>query len=1134
MQWDLYQPQPRLYQRTLGRRFLWRWFGNFAGGIVVLLVTTWVFSSFLHVAPWSIGQVAAAYTDVSTTGQSGPSGDLWNDNPVVFGVSIKGAANKIYPFYGFLIKCNLPQPAGDCSLGTGTKVYSGGLQPSTDGSGNATVSFNAGNPAADQWYQWDVVDGNENCGSSCQSRVGAKFFYHNKQAANPGSPTTSSATGGSCAPAAPQGLGFKQDSNTVFWDATSGANKYSVRVVDSSAGNTQSNYDTPNAWYTLPANTLIAGHSYDWWVHAGNDCGFGTPTGSNFTIAQAPSCPLVTTPTSLTPNGETLPAGTGSVVLRWSEVTGATYEVGFKTKSGSIIYQNDNVTTSNAPVNLQSGIVDYDWWVYAKTSCGKSSPATATFSVTSSGQTPTPTPSPTSPTVGNASCSFSPTAPTIIPGAGVRFYASYNADSGGFTPDSGDSGSNDFTSAPYATDYFWTFGDGQSASSGTSPEVFHSYPNPGTFSVNLTVRDSAGRTPNCSGTVYVQNQGSGSLSCSISPQYPSGTAPYQITFYGYATPTSGRSITNYQWDWTNDGSFDASGQYTTTTTPPPYYNNATIRLYVTDSGGQNGTCSTSISVSQTNQPTQPSCTLSVSPNNTATGNQVTLTAFYNNGGNNNRYANSYNFYFGDGNSRNAGGSNSIQQSYQNSGTYYPSVTITDTFGSSVSCSSVVTVNPQSTGQLSCTIAAAPTSGSAPLPVSFSANTSVPTGRTISNYQWDWTNDGAYDSTAQSTAFTFQNAGTYTTKLQVTDTAGATALCFQTILVGQIVGVGGTPSLTLNKVAIVNNTEYDNVPTSVKRFDSGNTVNFRLKIANNSAIAAQNVIVTDDLPAWLDVASAGGGSVSGRRITWNLGTTGGNSSQNLDYTATVRSDLPAGETIQRNNANLTATNVPALTDSVSVVIFRQPTAGEPVLSVTKTPLSQDIGLGGTAGFTIRVRNNSGRGVGDVEVWDDLPNGFSYIGGSTTGSTRTDPTVNGSTLRWSKFSLDDNAEWSVSFRASGPMVAGTFTNQAWGRVEGKNFGPSQAFVFIAVPIQNRLIGVGGAAGGGAGPTVTKAYVGSATSLPKTGPEAILWAGIPTLFGVGWRLRHVGDTGQNSSIGYALALRRRRAKHGITLFQ
>jgi glucose/arabinose dehydrogenase len=74
------------------------------------------------------------------------------------------------------------------------------------------------------------------------------------------------------------------------------------------------------------------------------------------------------------------------------------------------------------------------------------------------------------------------------------------------------------------------------------------------------------------------------------------------------------------------------------------------------------------------------------------------------------------------------------------------------------------------------IAANPTSGSAPLQVNFNGSGSTdadPADQGRLTYAWDFTNDGTTDATTATTSFAYP-AGSFTAKLTVTDTLGASA------------------------------------------------------------------------------------------------------------------------------------------------------------------------------------------------------------------------------------------------------------------------------------------------------------------------------------------------------------------------
>jgi PKD repeat protein len=108
--------------------------------------------------------------------------------------------------------------------------------------------------------------------------------------------------------------------------------------------------------------------------------------------------------------------------------------------------------------------------------------------------------------------------------------------------------------------------------------------------------------------------------------------------------------------------------------------------------------------------------------------------------------------------------------------------------------------------------ASPTSGPAPLTVQFNGSgSSDPDGDALS-YAWDLDGDGAYDdSTAANPSFTYATAGTYTTRLRVTDARGASSLGVPITIT---VGAGNTAP-----------TPVIDTPTSGLTWAVGDTINF---------------------------------------------------------------------------------------------------------------------------------------------------------------------------------------------------------------------------------------------------------------------------------------------------------------------
>ncbi|MCK4529998.1 MAG: DUF11 domain-containing protein [Candidatus Marinimicrobia bacterium] len=109
---------------------------------------------------------------------------------------------------------------------------------------------------------------------------------------------------------------------------------------------------------------------------------------------------------------------------------------------------------------------------------------------------------------------------------------------------------------------------------------------------------------------------------------------------------------------------------------------------------------------------------------------------------------------------------------------------------------------------------------------------------------------------------------------------------------------------------------------------------------------------------------------------------------------------------------------------------------PVISISKTVDASPIDPGDTVIYSIKI-NNDGNVVGNLtSIIDDLPSGFSYLSGSSSGLTTSNPTINGSQLTWSgTWSLSAADSSILTFSAVASLTPGTYTNSA--SVSGSNF-------------------------------------------------------------------------------------------------
>ncbi len=121
----------------------------------------------------------------------------------------------------------------------------------------------------------------------------------------------------------------------------------------------------------------------------------------------------------------------------------------------------------------------------------------------------------------------------------------------------------------------------------------------------------------------------------------------------------------------------------------------------------------------------------------------------------------------------------------------------------------------------------------------------------------------------------------------------------------------------------------------------------------------------------------------------------------------------------------------------------PTGIQP-LTVTKTASVSQVAPGGQVSYTITVSNPGTAATPLADITDTLPDGFSYVAGSTTGVTTDEPTVNGQTLTWSgSFNVPaasgSPGTISLTFTVTASSATGVYTNSA-------NADPSQGAIVI----------------------------------------------------------------------------------------
>jgi PKD repeat protein len=175
------------------------------------------------------------------------------------------------------------------------------------------------------------------------------------------------------------------------------------------------------------------------------------------------------------------------------------------------------------------------------------------------------------------------------------------------------------------------------------------------------------------------------------------------------------------------------------------------------------------------------------------------------------YIASYSWNFGDGNTSTLV---NPDNTYRSAGTYTARLTVTDNAGATATASVQITVAGSTPANQPprVEISASPTSGYAPLYVSFASWASDPDGY-IASYSWNF-GDGN-TSTQPNPGNTYQSAGTYTARLTVTDNAGATA----TASVQIIVNAPAPPPTTATQLRVMSwNISFGKGTDNIQNYD----------------------------------------------------------------------------------------------------------------------------------------------------------------------------------------------------------------------------------------------------------------------------------------------------------------------------
>ena len=203
---------------------------------------------------------------------------------------------------------------------------------------------------------------------------------------------------------------------------------------------------------------------------------------------------------------------------------------------------------------------------------------------------------------------------------------------------------------------------------------------------------------------------------------------------------------------------------------------------------------------------------------------------------------------------------------------------------------------------------------------------------------------------------------------------------------------------------------------------GSPIEYSITVLNNGPSTANNVIVTDTIPAGVTVqsivTSQGSHQQTGNTITFNLGSLNMNDRANIRITVT-----PNAEGSIENTAEVTSDEPdPNPENNQDSVVNNVGTAAD--ISITKTASSDVVVTGQTFTYTLTVKNMGPSPATNVKVVDTLPSSVNLI--SITQSQGNYSQL-GNVITFNLGNLASNATATIEIKVQ-PTVIGMINNLA----------------------------------------------------------------------------------------------------------
>ena len=148
---------------------------------------------------------------------------------------------------------------------------------------------------------------------------------------------------------------------------------------------------------------------------------------------------------------------------------------------------------------------------------------------------------------------------------------------------------------------------------------------------------------------------------------------------------------------------------------------------------------------------------------------------------------------------------------------------------------------------------------------------------------------------------------------------------------------------------------------VEKIYEGDTFKYIIEITGNNKLKSDKLVISDTIPNELNIIDSGGATVSGQKLTWNLGEApAGEYHKTLEITVQAKNNININQI--RNVAILKVGDKEPKNAEVTVKVLK------PKITITKTASKQEVNVGDEIYYNIKIQNVGTGTATNIEVSD----------------------------------------------------------------------------------------------------------------------------------------------------------------------